>query len=132
MKLFGGILLVVFLLMTVVHRSHQEEVGPRQHHSDKVHILNIEELVSNNSSRQPAQVYKWVIDSSRVQLVSKAPGRRIASVKNKTNGFTATLFETSGSFSTDFIYLANGLNELELKFSSAKNEEVSSIWLDSK
>lgn len=42
-------------------------------------------------------------------------------VKNKTNGFVATIFSPKpGAFTTDFINLAEGQNEIELVFDNGK------------
>jgi hypothetical protein len=100
--------------------------------SNKVQILSLDGWLSSQNSRGPAQMQKWIINSSRVQFVTTRLKRRIATVKNKTNGFTATLFETSNSTATDFIQLNQGLNELEFTFQSEPKLEVASIWLEVK
>jgi len=132
MRSFGfvisGFLFFLYLgYLSEAPQAKQERLIP-----EHVHILNLDELKTSTQSRSPAQFSKWVISSNRVQLVSRAAGRKITAVKNKTNGFTATLFESSGAITTDFIDLADGLNELELTFKTGKALEVSPIWLEVK
>lgn len=132
MRLFGFILLVILSGVVTVHLSQSSEIKQKQMTPERVHILNLDELKTTDLNRSPAQVHKWVINSNRVQLVSKEVERKIAAVKNKTNGFTATLFKSSDVTATDFIDLSDGLNELELTFQAGKTKEVTSIWLETK
>jgi len=133
MKRFGILTLSILLALSGIYHFQEVEKEGRGHNvSDKIHVLNLDDWLLIQGARGPAQIQKWVVESGRVQLVAKLAGRRIASVKNKTNGFTATLFETSESTSTDFIDLTDGVNELEVTLESNKQSELTSIWLESK
>lgn len=68
-----------------------------------------------------------VVKGSHVRLKSKycdkteKPEVRIV---NRANGYTASVFLAAKGFSTDFIDLREGLNEISIEWTSAKGEPV--------
>jgi hypothetical protein len=62
---------------------------------------------------------------------SKRSGESPLSITNKTNGFTASIFQVSKSeYQTDFIQLTSGENQISIRFQSANGgveEEVLNI-----
>jgi hypothetical protein len=48
----------------------------------------------------------------------------LGSVTNKTNGYTASVFNRENSFTTDYISLSAGKNYIEINYKDEKNQDV--------
>jgi hypothetical protein len=139
MKFFTFCLFIVLVTLTTGHfselSSEEEKDCCETSPSQSLHVLSLDDFLKSyflndqilkqgkpSPKRNPAQTHKWVAEASRVQFVvsslenSLPSFQKIESIHNKTNGFTATVFETSRGFFTDFIVLNKGLNEIELSF----------------
>lgn len=69
-----------------------------------------------------------VVKSTHVRLKSKYCDRTTnpdVRIKNLANGYTASVFAAAKGFSTDFIDLREGLNEISIEWKNAKGESVS-------
>lgn len=49
----------------------------------------------------------------------------LSAITNKTNGYTASIFNRESSFTTDYISLSAGKNFIEINYKDEKNQEVS-------
>jgi len=70
--------------------------------------------------------------SSRIRLkganCQTGPGINTAQIKNSSNGFVATVFhQTPSSFTTDYINLSEGTNEIQLNFQNEKGNSERKI-----
>lgn len=72
-----------------------------------------------NSSKQDLKV-----DGTHVRLRGLMRGHQLQTVKNNSNGFTAAVFDRGGSYTTDFIELQEGSNEIALELSDKKGQAV--------
>jgi hypothetical protein len=50
----------------------------------------------------------------------------LGSVTNKTNGYTASVFNRDKAFTTDYISLSEGKNLIEITYKDDKNQDVTS------
>lgn len=106
-----------------------------KHQYEKSTVLPLDEVMGEltHDLRAPASSNRWLVDAGRVQLTGPTQdSREIASIRNKTNGFTATLFRAKDRFRTDFIHLSSGVNELEFTWLDEQNQKrQSSLLLES-
>ncbi|MDW8190133.1 MAG: hypothetical protein RMK80_04085 [Pseudobdellovibrionaceae bacterium] len=86
---------------------------------------------SNKNSTD--EVERWVLHTNKVQLeLLKPQAYQLQSVKNKTIGFTATIFSQQERYLTDYIPLTFGDNEIYLEWENkaqSKLKRSQSIWL---
>lgn len=72
-----------------------------------------------NSSKQDLKV-----DGTHLRLRGLMRGHQLQAVKNNSNGFTAAVFDRGDSYTTDFIELQEGANEIALELSDKQGHPV--------
>lgn len=95
--------------------------------------INIDYIFEDDKkNREPAGLNKLLVNANRIQLTGKIFNKKLLSVINKSNQFTATLFISKNKFQTDFIDLQTGLNEITFEWSSGYSDQLSyqTLWLD--
>lgn len=64
------------------------------------------------------------VDATHLRLKGILKGAKPESITNRTNGFTAAVFANGNTYSTDFIELKEGANEIKVETQDLKGRKI--------
>lgn len=70
------------------------------------------------------EAFQKEVDGTHLRLKGRLRGAKPGAVTNQTNGFTAAVFANDGAYSTDFIELKEGVNEIKVETQDPRGRKV--------